>query len=274
MTRLQNTSAGFVAGLWRYPVKSMRGEQLPQTRIDQHGLFGDRALALVDQENKRIASAKNPRRWPNLFEFQASFLADISARSEIPPARIAFPNGEILNTDDPDIEARLSAAVGREVRLTQQSLEGAKAEGYWPDYDWLAERNEVFEYELPPGTFFDGAPIHLLTTGTLAHLSSLAPGCRFEVPRFRPNILLDSSSESPGFIENGWVGRTLALGEVRLRVERPCPRCVMTTLAQGLLPKETEVLRTAVLENGGNVGVYASVIRGGTIEQATAVELV
>jgi uncharacterized protein YcbX len=273
MTQLQTTAAGFVAGLWRYPVKSMGGEQLARTRIDQHGLLGDRTLALVDKESEKIASAKNPRRWPNLFDFQASFLADISTRSEIPPARITFPDGQILTTDRSDIEARLSAAVGREVRLAQQSLEGAKAEGYWPDYDWLADRNEVFEYELPPGTFFDGAPIHLLTTGTLAHLSALAPNCRFEVPRFRPNILIDSSTESPGFIENGWVGRTLAVGDVRLHVERPCPRCVMTTLAQGFLPKETEVLRTAVLENGGNVGVYASVIQGGTIQQATAVEL-
>ena len=76
-----------------------------------------------------------------------------------------------------------------------------------------------------------------------------------------------------GFAEDGWNGRTLALGDVRLRVEGPCPRCVMTTLAQGSLPRDPEVLRTVVREHGGDVGVYASVLRGGRARRGDVVTL-
>jgi len=251
----------------------MRGEQLDSAQVDEHGVFGDRAFALIDAQTGKVASAKDPRRWPNLFNFQAGFVGDILQRAALPPAVITFPSGEIVTTDRPDIESRLSATVGREVRLAKVPMQGATAEGYWPDHEWLAHRNEVFEYLLPPGTFFDGAPIHLLTTATLDHLNSLALDCHFEVPRFRPNFVIESTDQPMGFVENGWIGRTLALGDVRLRVERPCPRCVMTTLAQGLLHKEPGVLRAAVLENGGNVGVYASVTQSGYIQKGADIEL-
>jgi uncharacterized protein len=75
------------------------------------------------------------------------------------------------------------------------------------------------------------------------------------------------------FIENAWIGRTLALGGVRLRVDGPCPRCIMTTLNQGDLPKDPSVLRTAVQHNEGNVGVYATVIEPGLVRRGDVVEL-
>ena len=113
-----------------------------------------------------------------------------------------------------------------------------------------------------------------VTTATLDHLRALTPDSRFEVPRFRPNLVIEPTDAAEGFIEDGWVGRTLALGDARLRVDRPCPRCVMTTLRQGDLPQDPAVLRTAVQANGGNVGVYASVIRPGAVGQGDAVALV
>src|SRR5262249_32935390 len=130
-----------------------------------------------------------------------------------------------------------------------------------------------FEFPLPPGTFFDGASVHLVTTATLDRLRALAPASRLEVPRFRPNFVIEVTDGSDGFVEDRWIGRSLALGDALLKIDRPCPRCVMTTLSQGSLPKDPNVLRVAVQENGGNVGVYASVVRGGRVRRGDTVGL-
>jgi uncharacterized protein YcbX len=264
---------GRVVGIWRYPVKSMMGEELNATLLTDRGLLGDRAFALVDVETGKVASAKNPRRWPSLFDFRAAYAEPPGDDGLLPPVRITLPNGETLTTDQADAEPRLAARVGRPVRLARPAA-AATAEGYWPDHDWLAQRDEVFDFPLPSGTFFDCATVHLVTTATLDRLRALSPTSRFEVPRFRPNFVIESTAGSNGFVENGWVGRTLTLGEAQLRIDGPCPRCVMTTLSQGSLPKDPAVLRTAVQENGGNVGVYASVIRGGRIRRADSAELI
>jgi uncharacterized protein YcbX len=169
-------------------------------------------------------------------------------------------------TDESGVDERLSATLGRSVRLTSSVPSAPRAQGYWPQYEWLAEPDTVFDFELPSGTFFDGATVHLVTTATLDQLQRLAPQCRFDVPRFRPNFVIQMSDGAAGFVESDWIDRTLALGDqVRLRVTGPCPRCVMTTLAQGDLPKDPEVLRAVVQQNQGNVGVYASVLRGGRV---------
>jgi uncharacterized protein YcbX len=126
---------------------------------------------------------------------------------------------------------------------------------------------------LPPGTFFDGAAVHILTSATLQRLHAICPASRFEVPRFRPNFLIETVPESQGFVEDSWVGRTLNLGAARVRIDRPCPRCVMTTLGQGDLPQDLNVLRTAVQRNDGNVGAYATVIGCGEVRRDDAVEL-
>jgi uncharacterized protein YcbX len=159
------------------------------------------------------------------------------------------------------------------VGLARASASAATCEGYWPDYDWLPARDQVFDFPLPTGTFFDCAVVHLVTTATLDRLRALSPASRFEVPRFRPNFVIEPANGSAGFIENDWVGRTLTLGGVQLRIDRPCERCVMTTLSQGSLPKDPVVLRTLVQNNGGNVGVYASVVRGGQVRRGDNVEL-
>jgi uncharacterized protein YcbX len=178
-----------------------------------------------------------------------------------------------VTTDQSDIDARLGAVLGRPVRLACSGMAAAIAEGYWPDYDWLLHRDEVFDFPLPPGTFFDGATIHLVTTATLDRLRAANRASRFEIPRFRPNFVIEPAHGSDGFVENDWIGRTLSLGEVQLRIDGLCPRCVMTTLSQGSLPKDAAVLRTAVQENSANVGVYASVLRSGRIRRGDSVDI-
>nr|MBA3611629.1 MOSC domain-containing protein [Nitrospirales bacterium] len=148
-------------------------------------------------------------------------------------------------------------------------------EEYWPDTEGRDKRDTVTDFSLPAGTFFDAAMVHLLTTATLNRLREAYPEGRFEVPRFRPNLVVDSGGSGEGFMEQEWVGQTLGIGEeVRLKITGSCGRCVMTTLAQGELPKDTGILRAAVQHNAGNVGVYVSVARGGVIRCGDRVRLV
>ena len=273
MAESRGSVTGRVVAIWRYPVKSMMGEELNATEVTERGVLGDRAYALVDAETGKVASAKNPRRWPNLFDFRATYVEPPRDAQSLPPARITLPDGESLTTDQMDVEARLAAAVGRPVRLARAAANRATAEGYWPEHDWLSKRDEVFEVPIPPGTFFDVDIVHLVTTSTLDRLATSAPTSRFEVPRFRPDFVIEITDGSDGFVENGWLGRTLVLGDVSLRIDRPCARCVMTTLSQGSLPKDPKILRAVVQENDGNVGVYAMVVQGGRVRRGDAVRL-
>ena len=271
MTEAVGPLLGRVATIWRYPVKSMMGEELNASDVTEHDLLGDRQYALIDVETGKIASAKNPRRWPNLFDFRAQYVEPAGGGQSLPAIRITLPDGESLRTDEADVEQHLSAAVGRSVRLARSPSASASAEGYWPDHAWLAQRDEFFEFPLSAGTFFDAAAVHLVTTATLDRLRTSSPASRFEVARFRPNFVIQAADGYEGFVENAWIGQTLALGEVQLRIDEPCPRCIMTTLSQGSLPKDPGVLRSVVQENGGNVGVYATVVAGGRVRRSDAV---
>src|SRR5258706_13759044 len=140
--------------------------------------------------------------------------------------------------------------------------------GYWPDMAGLDYRNTVTDFEMPAGTFFDIGVVPLLTPATTDRLRELYPQGRFEARRFRPNIVVSTPGEDHGFVENDWVGRAVAIGDsVRLAITEPCARCVMITLPQDDLPKDSGILRTAAQHNAGNVGVYASVVTGGAIHR-------
>ena len=268
-----NPVVGQVVSLWRYPVKSMQGEELNASAVTARGLLGDRAFALVDSAEGKVASAKNPRKWPGLFDYRAAF-AEPPRGEQLPPLRINLPDGAPLPGEQADRDRVLSAALGRGVSLRGAAPEAPVLEEYWPDLEGLAHRDAVTDESMPPGTFFDLATVHLLTTATIDRLRELYPQGRFEVRRFRPNVVVVPASGEKGFIENGWIGRTLALGgEVRLRVTGPCPRCVMTTLPQADLPKDHGILRTAVQHNQVHVGVYADVLRGGTLRRGDPVRL-
>src|SRR5213083_2528112 len=259
---------GSVVSLWRYPVKSMMGEELNAGEVTERGLLGDRAYALVDSSDGKAATAKNPRKWPNLFDFRASFVEPVRAAAKVPPVRIALPDGTPVTSNQGDLNKILSKALNREVTLRAAQGKAVTAEEYWPDMEGLEHRDTVTDFTLPEGTFFDVAMVHLVTTATLDRLRELYPQGRFEVRRFRPNIVLQTADGVKDFVENAWIGHTLAIGDqVRLSVSGPCPRCVMTTLAQGDLPKDPGILRTAAQHNQVNVGVYAAVARGGSIRR-------
>jgi uncharacterized protein len=273
-----HVESGSVVALWRYPVKSMMGEELNAAEVTERGLVGDRRFAVVDASTGKVAGAKNPRKWGNFFDFRAAYVEPPRTGSKLPTVRLTLPDGTVVTNEQPDLAQILSNALGREVAFAEAQhggeSSGAQAEEYWPDMEGLDHRNTVTEWELPAGTFFDLALVHLLTTATIERLRALYPEGRFEVRRFRPNIVVETGPDAHGFVENDWIGHTIAIGdEVRLRITGPCPRCVMTTLSQGDLPKDAGILRTAAQHNQANVGVYAEVLAGGTTRRGDPVTL-
>lgn len=272
MSDTTQSELGAVVSLWRYPVKSMLGEELNASEVMERGLLGDRVYALVDPSNGKVVSAKNPRKWGRLFDCRAAFAEPPRVGAQVPPARITLPDGTIVTSAQGDLNQLLSHVLGREVTLATTVPQTPSLEEYWPDMEGLAHRDTITDEAMPAGTFFDLAVIHLLTTATLDRFRDLYPQGRFEVRRFRPNIVVAPASDEKCFAENAWIGHTLAIGEaVRLRITGPCPRCVMTTLPQGDLPRDPGILRTAAQHNQVNVGVYAAVVRGGTIRHGDPV---
>jgi uncharacterized protein YcbX len=288
MSESPEEAIGTVVSLWRYPVKSMMGEELNAAEVSERGLLGDRAYALVDGSDGKVASAKNPRKWPQMFDYRAAFVDPPRRGAEMPPVRVTLPDGTVV-TSLQDLNESLSRVLGREVTLEaaergqRETVESSppspwarRAEEYWPDMEGLDERDTVTDFDLPEGTFFDCAVLHVLTTATLDRLRELYPQGRFEVRRFRPNVVVETSNRVKDFdfVEDAWISRTVRIGDdVQLAVTGPCPRCVMTTLAQGDLPKDSGILRTAAQHNQVNVGVYASVLRGGHVRRGDAIRL-
>jgi hypothetical protein len=264
---------GTVASLHRYPVKSMMGEELNATHVGPKGFQGDRVFALADVETGKIASAKNPSKWPSLFKFRAAFATPLNG-GRLPPARITFPDGSMVSTDDLNIATQLSSSLGKPVRFLKSAPAAGTLEEYWPDIDGLARREVVTDEAMPAGTFFDLGMVHLLTTATIDSYRALYPEGRFEPRRFRPNLVIQTASGLKGFPENDWDEKILTVGsEVKIKITGPCGRCVMTTLPQGDLPKDNGILKTAVKHNQARVGAYATVLQGGLIQAGDPVQV-
>lgn len=288
MNNHNQAKAGSLVSIRRHPVKSMMGEEVDRCDLTEQGLLGDRTFALIDTSDGKVVSAKNPRKWAGLFEFRASFAEPPRAGENLPAVRITMPDGTEVLSSDESAHAALSKVLGREVRLNsrERGNEGIvettlpnpsmpSLEEFWPeDVAGLAHSGVVTDEAMPKGTFFDLATVHLLTTSTLEKLQQLYPEGTFDVRRFRPNLLVQTPDDQAGFVENDWIGKKIQIGgEVQLEITGPCPRCVMTTLAQGDLSKDTGILRTAAQYNGTNVGVYASVVSGGEVRQGDPIQV-
>lgn len=291
-------SVGSVAGLWRFPVKSMRGERLEQAELTGRGLVGDRAYALIDADTGKVVSAKSVRLFPDLFGCRAAFVEPPRAGHDLPPVRITLPDGTTVASDSGNVDRALSAYLARDVTLARAAPDDFTIDQYHPDVedaDPAGYRDQVVEQKLgsaffaeaglpspvPVGAFFDLFPVSILTTSTLERLSQLRPESRFDERRFRMNVIVDA--DEAGFVENEWIGRALVIGDgTRLQVTLADPRCVMPTLAQDELPKDADVLRTLVRHNRLQIGdagqfpcagVYAVVEAPGTLRTGDRVAL-
>lgn len=278
---------GTIQSLWRYPVKSMLGEQISSTTIGQLGIPGDRGYALRDEKAGEIRGAKNI---PQLFQFSARYLAAPSD-THIPPVEITLPNRSTVRTDDPTIHTQISQALGKDVTLWPRQpkentdhylrapggigdlrpIFGLEEGEPLPSFEGIPQ--EIFQYVAPLGTYFDAYPIHLLTTASLQGLAVHYPEGQFVPQRFRPNIVIATDDNNIPDLEASWKGKVLRIGQVEIAVNVPTIRCVMTTLQQESLPKDPRILRTLVQKNGHHVGSYATVHNGGDIRVGDTVEL-
>ena len=299
-SRTEGAVTTTVAQMRRYPVKSMRGEDVDRCELTERGLLGDRGYALVDAADGRVVSAKNPRKWPGILDCHARYVTTPRLGEDLPPVEVTLPDGTLLRSDAPTAAGYLSRAFGREVVIGRIPPVGKSLEEYWPAVEGLTPIGEPVANEhgdtitalpvamlAPEGTFFDLAAIHLVTTATIDRLRALYPTGRFDVRRFRPNLLVATEPTVTGFVENDWIGRTIWIGEqVQLKVIDPCPRCVMTTLPQGDLEADPGILRTIARHNpvtsatlmpgevlAACVGVYASVLKGGVVRCGDTVRL-
>jgi len=271
---------GVVLELWRFPVKSMGGERVTSAMLGPLGLPGDRGWALRDEAAAEIRGAK---KLPALLGCAARYRTE-PAGEGVPHAEILLPDGRATATDDPTVDATLSTLLGRAVALCARRPASDRdhyRRGLPDDPDMMAELRQIFgrtgdeplpdlsvfppeimEFTSPLGTYFDAFPIHLLTTASLA---ALGPAAQFDVRRFRPNVVVETTPGVTGLAEAGWGGRAIRVGGATLRGEVPTPRCVMVTLPQRELSKDPSVLRTIVHAAGQNLGLYASVVTAGAV---------
>ena len=263
---------GIVAALWRYPVKSMLGEQVAEMQITERGPLGDRAYALREIETQHIVSAK---KFPSLFHFRATY-AEPPAADRFVPVTIRLPDGTTIAAEDPNVSEVLTAALGRKVKMERCDTAGRERAGIDPKTVFadvpvekvipgLTEETMPPHFGLSHGTFFDSAPMHVIASGTLRHLAKLTAGSIFDVRRFRPTIFVDTGLSDDRFVEDEWEGRTIAIGSARIIQPRAALRCVMTTHPQDDLPRDYAILRTAAQHHSANVGVFAQIGAPGKI---------
>jgi uncharacterized protein YcbX len=273
---------GVVKELFRYPVKSMRGEQLSSVDIGDTGVIGDRAYALRET-NGRVVTAK---KWANMFEFAARYDTPPTPE-ELAPLSISLPDGRSVQAQAPDVSSVLSGILGREVVLERaQAGQRNKGEvdpttvfGDVPVEQVMPKLTAATmpdTFPLPPGTFFDSSSIHVLASGTLAHMRALVgDDAQLDPRRFRPNIYVETEPGDEGFIEDGWMEGTLEIGaSVTIVKLAPALRCVMTTHAQADLVRDMRILRTSAQHHHNHVGVFAAIGTPGKVQLGDPVVLV
>lgn len=268
---------GTISGLFRFPVKSLRGEVLTAANVKLNGIEGDRIWAFRDVARDEITNAK---RSPLLMQIAAALTGDGRPR-----ARISLPNGDSFYTDSSECNDKVSGYVGRQLaiydlrpasdaahyaraRIAPDKLEATFREmlallpdEQMPDFSKLPP--EALKNATLPGTYFDASAISIVLASELRKLHESLPDAAVDVMRFRPNILLDDlanpvSSES-------LVGARLKVGDTEMTADSHAPRCSMTTHAQDRLPKAPQIMRALVRDWQHKFGLYVSVAKGGQI---------
>ena len=283
---------GEVAQLWRYPVKSLGGEQVERAEVGRRGVQGDRLWAVRDLQGDITASA---RRLPVLLAATARYPRRVPADAgpgNVPDVEITFPDGTMLYSSDRRVHAKLSELAGRDVRLTALqppedtslhrlrrdhqtdalSSGSLRADFGVPEGEQLPDMSIVpmadiltlGRYSTPPGTFVDLAPVHVLTTTSLATVGAEV-GDELDVRRFRPNLFVALDNPDDDLPESQWVGARVVLDEVTLTVSMPTVRCVVPSRAQPGLEVNRQITRAVAARAQRCLGVYCGVERAGTV---------
>ncbi len=226
-----------VIEIWRFPVKSLQGEQLDRVDVGNDGLAGDRGLALFDVETGLGLTA---RRHPELLFAAARTRADGTVA-------ITLPDGEPATGD-----ADLARWLGRAVELRSSATQVERCYENPDDFeDETSAQWEAFDGGRAAFHDSDWARVSLVSTATLRG---------WDRRRFRANLVFDGSGE------DALVGREVGVGSARLRVARGLGRCVMTTRPQpGPIERDLDVLRTVHRERDGRLGIGAGVTQAGVV---------
>ena len=268
-------STASVATIYRYPVKSMMGETLSEADIREAGIPGDRSWAVRDEKRGGIRGGK-----------KIPQLMTLAAQSGTAAPLITAADGDSASASSERINDWLSGKLNHPVTLwpllpadqldhyrrgapdTEDFEQELRAVfGRLPDEPLpdLAGFEELLEFESPPGTYFDAFPISIISQQSLNTMNQLEGESRFDVRRFRPNLLVDVPGSDHPFPEQAWVGKTLAIGSVTLKIDTTCPRCAMTTHGFDDLPQDPQIMRKMVANSEGNLGIYASVVKVGKV---------
>jgi uncharacterized protein len=281
-----------VETIFRYPVKSMLGTRVEQAELRASGLAGDRGWALVDRQTGKVASAKQPRLWRSLLQLRAEYQGDAAQADPAGAVTITLPDGTAVRAGEPGTDDVLSGFVGRPVGLRQGREAGSAIDRAVPEEVLAHGVGAEVAFELlelseqtPGDSFVDYAPVHVITTATLAAVSAAVTDAAGSAPRpwvFRPNLVLATPGLS-GYAENDWVGRHLVIGgQVRLEIFQSTVRCAVPTLAHGRDPANPQVLRALARSNRIPIpgfgaatcaGVYARVVSPGRVRAGDEVRV-
>lgn len=284
-----------IDSIWRFPIKSFQGQSVERTSLSESGILGDRVLALRDVATGKMVSGKHAKLGDRVLEFEAAYEHEPVAGEPLPPIRARVDGEEIVASDTATLAARCSEALAVDVEVVAsagddgglEAVPSASAgdvyESYWPEVEDHPLAGVTIDLPLPlaaQGTFADLEPLHLLTTASVAKLASLMPDSEIATTRFRPSVLFDTG-DAEGFVENDWCGRAATLGEARLELGAPAPRCIMITRPQLGLPRDPGILKTIFRENRletlgmqmACLGIYAKVTRPGAIAVGDALVL-
>jgi uncharacterized protein YcbX len=253
------TMTAHLAALWRYPVKSLQGEQLTEVDIDGDGVRGDRSWGIRDSVTGRILTG---RREPRLLLAAARLVEDGQPE-------ITLPNGEHLIGTGPQTNAALSGWLERPVSLEAAGDSPAARAEFFADA--TDDTSPAIEWTMPSGRFVDAMPLLVLTTASLRAGAELHAAGNWDIRRFRPNLLIDIDADR--WIEDSWCGRTLHIGTVAVVPAQPCVRCTMVTRPQPGLERDLDIYRTLSRYHDGTFGVWTQVHTSGRASVGSTVVL-
>jgi uncharacterized protein YcbX len=271
-----------ISQLWSYPVKSMVGEQVPHVELSSLGIVGDRHWAIRDLERGGIRGGK-----------KIGALMQCAAQRRGEDVVITLPSGATVSSQDEDVDAVLTQALGHTVSLEAlpadnnldhfrrgpgdsddplqelRAIFGRTEDEPLPNF--AAFPPEVVEFESPPGAHYDCWPLMVMTTSAMDALRAALPNSVIDERRFRPSMMVET--QEAGHVEFSWKGKRAQMGSAVVEFLDPCPRCVMVTQAVNAdIGPDRDILRHIVRDLDQNVGMYARVITPGSVSVGDTVQ--
>ncbi|MDQ0272911.1 MOSC domain-containing protein [Cytobacillus purgationiresistens] len=228
---------GHVGKILRYPVKSLGGESVSSARVMYYGMYGDRSHTILDES--RQGKYLTITQFQEMVKYKARFIGEESA-DRYPAVEIITPDGKVFVWEDEEWRKELESKSKRRLSYKQ----------YSPAH-------------VPIGAI-EEEPLLVVSDASLKSLSEMTGKQLIDEQRFRPNILLDLIDKTP-FLEEEWVTKHLTIGEVEIQVDRFCERCMIITVDPQTGERDANVHKQVIRHRKNNFGVYASVIKTGSI---------